>query len=133
MTVPKEQKRNGLAEFFEKCTTNAKALIFIVAVGGGGLSGGLLLDSFVGVPQRVEANTVMVEANTEMIVAQDSAHRNIMIQSERVTKVFRDSILSVQGDILRTLRAWLCIESARLENRATVQCGLQQLLPSMDK
>ncbi len=119
------EKRNGLAEFVERCSMTGKALLLLGAIGGGGLTAGLLLDDVMGVPTRVEANRLA-------IITQDSAHVSIMRQADSVTEIFRDSILSVQSNILRTLRAWLCIESARSEGRTTVRCGLQQLLPSND-
>ncbi len=116
------KKSNGLAAFVEQCSSTAKAMMLVVAIGGGGLSAGLLFDDVLGVPRRVEANTAA-------IIAQDERHTTIMREAEIVTRTFRDSILHVQGDILRTLRAWLCIESARAENRSTDTC-VQQLLPS---
>jgi len=122
-TDPRKQLRSGwMTDFLDRCSSNAKALILIGAMGGGGLSVGLLFDDIMGMPQRVEANT-------QAIIAQDSSHMAIMNGAATVTETFRDSILAVQGDILRTLRAWVCFESARFENRSTAHCGLQQLLP----
>lgn len=120
------KKPNGLALFVEHCSSTAKAIMLVAAIGGAGLSAGLLFDDVLGVPRRVEANTVA-------IIAQDDRHVGIMEEADLVTKAFRDSILTVQSDILRTLRAWLCIESARTESKSTIHCGLQQLLPLRDE
>ena len=121
--VDPKKKGNGLSTWFEKCSPTAQALLLLGMFAGGGLSVGLLVDDVMGVPSRVEANT-------SLILTQDTAHRAIMGQAAQVTGVFRDSILQVQGDILRTLRALVCFEASRMEGRSTVQCGLQQLLPS---
>ena len=122
MSTVETRKRNGLAAFVARCSDAAKAFIVVVAIGGGGLSAGLLMGNVLGVPDRVEANTIA-------IAAQDRAHVARMERADSVTLVFRDSILTVQSNILRTLGAWLCIEVARSENRSTARCGLQQLLP----
>ncbi len=114
---------NGLAAFVEKCTATGKALLLLGAMAGAGLSAGLLMDDVLGVPG-------LVAANTSAIAAQDTAHMEIMQRDAFVTEIFRDSILTVQSSILRTLRAWLCIEAAREAGRSITQCGLQQLLPS---
>lgn len=121
VTADEARKHEGLAGFVERCSVTGKAMILLVAIGGAGLSVGLLFDDMLGLPRRVQCNT-------RMIREQDSAHLAVMTEADSVTTVFRDSILTVQSSILRTLRAWLCIESARLNGQSTAKCGLEQLL-----
>jgi len=114
--------KNGFIKFIDRFSTIQKAVILMGMFAGAGLSVGLMIDDVMGVPLNVEANTLAISE-------QDISHRRIMREADSSANVFRDSILSVQGSILRTLRVMVCMESARLENREVVQCGLQLLPP----